>query len=105
HSYDGFRRRWNVADNQKYQKLIHAGEVYWDAEDLTEWDRYNEYIMTGLRTMWGGEEEKIDEVSTNLRLEVYRNLKIEKLKRNIVSEKARQVLSWQGQAIADSVIS
>lgn len=105
HSYDGFRRRWNVADNQKYQKLIHAGEVYWDAEDLTEWDRYNEYIMTGLRTMWGVEEEKIDQFSADLSLEFYRNLKLEKLKGNIVSEKARHVLSSQGQAIADSVIS
>ena len=105
HSYDGFRRRWNIADNRKYQKMTHSGEVYWDSEDLTDKDRYNEYIMTGLRTMWGVEEEKIDLYGGALSQEFYRNLQQEKLKGNIVSHATSHVLSSQGQAIADSVIA
>ncbi|MEX0314797.1 MAG: coproporphyrinogen III oxidase, partial [Allomuricauda sp.] len=30
-------------------------------ETLTKTDRYNEYVMTGLRTIWGVSLEKIDE--------------------------------------------
>jgi oxygen-independent coproporphyrinogen-3 oxidase len=56
HSYssqDIFIRRWNVANNHKYIKAIEAGENYFEKEELKLKDRYNEYIMTSLRT-WRG---------------------------------------------------
>lgn len=105
HSYDGFRRRWNVADNQKYQKMIQSGGIFWESEDLEEKDRYNEYIMTGLRTKWGLEGKKIDQYSTAIRQEFYQNLDQEQLNGNIASHGSRHVLTSQGQAIADSVIA
>jgi len=53
HSYDGTRRGWNVANNVNYLKAISAGQLPITHEKLTKRDRFNEYIMTGLRTIWG----------------------------------------------------
>jgi oxygen-independent coproporphyrinogen-3 oxidase len=53
HSYDGVSRSWNVANNALYLKAIQKDELPREVELLSQEDRYNEYIMTGLRTIWG----------------------------------------------------
>ena len=53
HSYDGDSRSWNVANNALYLKSLQNDELPNEVEKLTLEDRYNEYIMTGLRTIWG----------------------------------------------------
>lgn len=54
HSFDGlYLRRWNISSNPSYLKSIEQGELAFDEEQLTQKDRYNEYLMTGLRTMEG----------------------------------------------------
>jgi oxygen-independent coproporphyrinogen-3 oxidase len=53
HSYDGVSRSWNISNNSLYLKAIQNNELPCEAEILTQEDRYNEYIMTGLRTIWG----------------------------------------------------
>jgi oxygen-independent coproporphyrinogen III oxidase len=53
HSYDGEKRGWNVSNNALYIKSISDNKVPIEIETLTKTDRYNEYIMTGLRTIWG----------------------------------------------------
>jgi oxygen-independent coproporphyrinogen-3 oxidase len=53
HSYDGVSRSWNVSNNALYLKAIQHEELPNEIEKLTLEDRYNEYIMTGLRTIWG----------------------------------------------------
>jgi oxygen-independent coproporphyrinogen-3 oxidase len=53
HSFDGKRRAWNINNNIKYMQTIERGELPQEVEQLTTVDRYNEYIMTGLRTIYG----------------------------------------------------
>ena len=53
HSYDGVSRSWNVSNNTLYLKSIQKNELPNETEILSDLDRYNEYIMTGLRTIWG----------------------------------------------------
>lgn len=53
HSYDGLSRKWNVRNNVKYIKALQKDELPYEKENLSKTDRYNEYIMTSLRTMWG----------------------------------------------------
>ena len=53
HSYSGRRRSWNIANNAKYLKGIERGDPDRELETLSETDRMNEMIMTGLRTIWG----------------------------------------------------
>lgn len=66
HSYDGEKRGWNVANNSLYLKSLANNELPIEIETLTKTDRYNEYIMTGLRTIWGVSLDRIEnEFGTN----------------------------------------
>lgn len=61
HSFNGHSRRWNVANNAAYIKTIEAGgQDYFEEEQLTATDRYNEAVMTGLRTMWGVQRTELE---------------------------------------------
>jgi oxygen-independent coproporphyrinogen-3 oxidase len=60
HSYDGDTRSWNINNNTKYIKSIQAGSLPIEREILSKKDKFNEYIMTGLRTKWGVSLEKIE---------------------------------------------
>lgn len=53
HSYDGISRSWNVSNNAIYLKSLNENKLPSENEILSKTDRYNEYIMTGLRTIWG----------------------------------------------------
>jgi len=60
HGYDGKSRSWNVSNNTKYIKSIEAGVLPSEKEILSKEDKYNEYIMTGLRTKKGVSLVKIE---------------------------------------------
>ncbi len=60
HSFDGQSRSWNVSNNAKYIKAIQSQELHSETEILSLTDRYNEYIMTGLRTIWGVSLDKVE---------------------------------------------
>ena len=53
HSFDGINRSWNVSNNNLYIKAIKNNKMFFEKEKLSIVDQYNEYIMTGLRTIWG----------------------------------------------------
>ena len=59
HSFDGISRSWNVANNVRYIQHIDQQNLPSEKEYLSLADRYNEYIMTGLRTIWGVSLDKI----------------------------------------------
>lgn len=60
HSFNGTQRSWNVQNNTKYIKAIQQNELPIQRETLSVVDRYNEYVMTGLRTIWGVSFAKIE---------------------------------------------
>ena len=60
HSYDGISRSWNIANNALYLKTIETCELPSEKEKLTVSDMYNEYVMTGLRTIWGVSAERVE---------------------------------------------
>lgn len=53
HSYNGFSRQYNVANNPAYIKSILLGQIPADYEMLSNEEKLNDYILTGLRTKWG----------------------------------------------------
>jgi oxygen-independent coproporphyrinogen-3 oxidase len=59
HSYDGISRSWNVSNNSLYLKSLEEDNVPNEIEILSITDRYNEYVMTGLRTIWGVSLDRI----------------------------------------------
>ncbi len=60
HSFNGKQRSWNINNNTKYLKEIHQNILPKEIENLTTTDVYNEYIMTGLRTIWGVSIQKVE---------------------------------------------
>lgn len=61
HSYNGADRSWNISNNILYLKAIQEGRLPSETEKLTVADRYNEYVMTGLRTIWGVSVQRVEE--------------------------------------------
>ena len=53
HSYNGKIRRWNKADNAGYIKAVNLGESFFDIEELDDNTRYNDFVITRMRTMKG----------------------------------------------------
>jgi len=61
HSFNGNIRSWNVSNNTKYIKGIQNNELPSTSETLSKTDKFNEYVMTGLRTIWGVSFKKIEQ--------------------------------------------
>ncbi|MBK6273594.1 MAG: radical SAM family heme chaperone HemW [Saprospirales bacterium] len=59
HSFDGFKRYWNIANNAIYTKKILNNEFANESEVLSKTDSYNEYVMTSIRTVFGVDLSKI----------------------------------------------
>jgi len=60
HSFNGVERSWNISNNTKYSKSILENKLPNTVEELSKNNRFNEYIMTGLRTIWGVSFGKIE---------------------------------------------
>ncbi len=60
HSYNGIQRSWNVANNSKYIQSIQSKKLPSEVEVLNNTDKYNECVMTGLRTIWGVSLDKVE---------------------------------------------
>jgi oxygen-independent coproporphyrinogen-3 oxidase len=60
HSYNGVSRSWNISNNSIYLKSIQENKLPNEIEILSTADRYNEYVMTGLRTIWGASLDRIE---------------------------------------------
>ncbi len=59
HSFNGNSRKWNISSLSAYMENVRSGVSFSEEELLTENQRYNEYVMTSLRTIWGCSKQKI----------------------------------------------
>lgn len=106
HSFNGLSRRWNVSVNDRYINCIEHDEIYFEEELLSEFDRFNDYILTGLRTIWGIDKSFINEnfgekFLTHLNKELL-NLKYSD---SLVFTNNKIILSEKGMIISDRIIS
>ena len=53
HSYNGISRQWNIASLEKYMTGIENHKPDFEKEELDLYTRYNDFIITSLRTQWG----------------------------------------------------
>ena len=53
HSFNGTSRQWNVASLEKYMKGIELGNPDYEIEELNLYTRYNDFVLTSIRTSWG----------------------------------------------------
>lgn len=59
HSFNGITRQWNVSNNNVYINSLKENKIPFTEENLSLEEKYNEYILTGLRTMWGVNSDRI----------------------------------------------
>lgn len=106
HSYNGDERGWNVSNNIAYIKGMKENSEIYGAEDLTYRDKFNDYILTRLRTIWGLELNDIEKKGENIALtefskEIEKHLELG----NLIQVNDVIRLSEHGKFIADKIAS
>lgn len=106
HSYDGESRSWNVRSIVRYNKGAESGHFEREMELLSMEERYNEFILTGLRTMWGINLQELEKRFGKEFLDhCMRNVE-PYLKRELVrQENDRLILTREGIFISDGIMS
>ena len=106
HSYDGKSRQWNVSNNREYIRSINETVVPFEIEILTESNKFNEYILTSLRTMWGIDFKLIEkEFGHQRKAELLKKLKTYLQNEMIFSSGDNFVLTSKGKYFADRIAS
>ena len=106
HSFNGFTRQWNTRDLKGYVKAVNSGKPFFEREDLDIRTRFNEYIMTSLRTMWGIDLEYVERVFEKEGYDYIMNLSGKYKNYGLMKhEKNSLVLTNQGMLISDNIIS
>ena len=106
HSFTGKKRSWNISNNKKYVEGILTGKNITEFENLSAYDEFNEYLMTGLRICKGID---LNYLLVNFGSEVSRNFE-ESIKKYIEEGLAedhlgRIRLTKKGMFLSDRIIS
>ncbi len=106
HSYNGDSRQWNIANNAIYMSEIKSGGCWFEKEELLPSDKYNEYLLTRLRTSNGinlayirDEFGKARAAGIEMKLAPYITGGL------LWHEKENVFLTRKGKLIADKIIS
>jgi oxygen-independent coproporphyrinogen III oxidase len=100
HSYNGHVRSWNVAHNARYIIHVQAGSGYRTEEVLTDVDRTNEALLTGLRTQWGVD---LSQLPLDVRLQRASELQRWSASGHLQQEGHQLVLTRGGRLFADRI--
>jgi len=106
HSFNGYSRQWNIRDLKGYIKSVSSGKSYFEHEDLDLKARFNEYVMTSLRTMWGIDLEYVERTFEKEGYDYVVNLAGKFKDYGLIrQDKKSLVLTNQGKIISDNIIS
>lgn len=106
HSYNGQNRQWNISSLPGYLQAINKGVPNIEIENLDINTRYNDFIITGLRTMWGIKFNEIQQQFGKDKLIYCQKQAAPYLKQGLLIEKDDTLtLSRNGIFISDSIMS
>ncbi len=106
HGFDGQNRYMNPANNASYMEKLESNKLAETVEELSLNDRFNEYIMTSLRTMWGTDLNKIsNHFGKEFFEETKKNLRSFDDKDWLIFEEEKIKLSQSGKLFADHIAS
>lgn len=106
HGFDGQNRYMNPPNNAKYIEVLAQNRLPEIIEELSVNDRFNEYMMTSLRTIWGTDLKKIDaDFGSAFLAETYQNLKAFEDKDWLMIKNDHIKLSESGKLFADHIAS
>ena len=103
---DGKKRSWNISNNSKYIKSIEVSVLPSESEILSIENRFNEYIMTGLRTMWGVSLQKVEkEFGFKIKEELLNSSKQLITSNYLVIEDQHLKITTTGKFLSDGIAS
>ncbi len=106
HSYNGDSRSWNIAHTEGYIKAIENSHTFSEQEILTENDKLNEYILTGIRTKWGISLKEIEDEFGTERMESIHKLIKKFSKLNLIREENGIItLTRKGIFVSDDIMA
>lgn len=106
HGFDGQNRYMNPANNALYMEKLESNKLPEIVEELSLNDRFNEYIMTSLRTMWGIDLAKINnDFGKDFHEETIHNLRNFESKDWLKVNDGKVKLSMEGKLFADHIAS
>ena len=106
HGFDGYNRYMNPANNAMYMDALSKNSLPEEVEILSTQDRFNEYVMTALRTMWGLDLDKISQdFGKDFLEETQHNLKGLDHQGWLIQENEKIKLSSEGKLFADHIAS
>lgn len=106
HSYDIVSRQWNVAALSRYLEALKTGTPYYEKEILTDTMRFNEYLLTSLRTMWGIDLKEIaKDFGQALQETLLKGCKPYFLSGHMVRIDDTVTLTEKGYFISDTIVS
>ena len=106
HSFNGISRQWNVAANATYVMNINAGTIPAESEILTLTNRHNEYLMTGLRTMWGVDLNELQNQFGDAAAEAFLKASKSYIDDELMEQQqSRFFLTTKGKLLADRIAS
>ncbi len=106
HSFNGYSRQWNVSDVNRYIRAINSGCADYEKEELDFRKKFNEYMMTSLRTMWGIDLEYVERNFEKEGFDYITNIAERFVSYGMMrQQKNSLILTDQGVMIADNIIS
>lgn len=107
HSYDRKSRQWNVANLTQYINTDFDTDTdFFEKEILTKNDKFNEYVMTSLRTSWGCDVEKIElDYGISYKNHFLKNVKNYLDKGIMLKNNNSYILTDNGMLLADGIAS
>lgn len=106
HSFNGLERSWNIANNIKYIQQVEQNALSPEKEILSKNDRYNELIITRIRTMIGISLEEVNELFGESYLK-YLLQQAEKFiqKKWLMTENNHLKITKEGKFLSDGIAS
>jgi len=106
HSFNGTSRKWNVSNLTTFIENIRSGIPTYEEEDLTVFQRFNEYIMTSLRTNWGCNPQKIIDDFGITFYDSFKKSVLPSISKGLMKEVAGNfILTDEGKLFADAIAS
>jgi oxygen-independent coproporphyrinogen III oxidase len=106
HSFNNFSRQWNVKNVNNYISLLRKNKPFYEGEELSVKTRFNEYIMTSLRTMWGIDLDFVEKMFEKEGYDYIINMAGKFKDYGLMKQEDRNIiLTNQGKMISDNIIS
>jgi oxygen-independent coproporphyrinogen-3 oxidase len=106
HSFNGENRQWNISSLNRYVDAIKDAKLLVEIEEQTSFIKYNDYVMTGLRTMWGIDLNRIEsEFGLQMLDYCLKNARKHLISGILLRQDQQLVLSSDGVFVSDGVMS